>query len=80
VSYFNIYFLVGSVLTQSVKSERGKTEGSLGRLTSRKYGFSHRQERSLATQTAAGQRAIVSVNLNTLMRDLAEQAKAASLA
>jgi hypothetical protein len=73
-------WMVGEKDQQVVKSERGKTEGSLGRLKSRKYGFSHRQERSLATQTAAGQRAIVSVNLNTLMRDLAEQAKAASLA
>ncbi len=63
-----------------VKSERGKTEGSIGRLKSRKYGFSHRQERSLNTQTAAGQRAIVSANLNTLMRDLVKQAKVASLA
>ncbi len=71
---------VGEKDQQVVKSERGKTEGSLGRLKSRKYGVSHRQERSLATQTAAGQRAIVAVNVNTLMRDLAEQAKAASLA
>jgi hypothetical protein len=70
----------GEKAQQVVKSERGKTEGSLGRLKSRNYGFSHRQERSLATQTAAGQRAIVSANLNTLVRDLAEQAKAASLA
>lgn len=61
------------------KSERGKTEGSIGRLKSRKYGFSHRQERSVKTQDAAGQRAIVSANLNTLMRDLVE-AKSASLA
>jgi hypothetical protein len=58
-----------------VKSERGKTEGSIGRLKSRKYGFSHRQERSVETQTAAGQRAIVSANLNTLMRDLVKQAQ-----
>jgi hypothetical protein len=73
-------WMVGEKDQQVVKSERGKTEGSLGRLKSRKYGFSHRQERSLETQTAAGQRAIVATNLNTLMRDLAEQTKAASLA
>ena len=73
-------WMVGEKDQQVVKSERGKTEGSLGRLKSRQYGFSHRQERSLATQTAAGQRAIVSANLNTLMRDLAAQAKAASWA
>jgi hypothetical protein len=71
---------VGEKDQQVVKSERGKTEGSIGRLKSHKYGFSHRQERSVETQDAAGQRAIVSANLNTLIRDLVEQAKAASLA
>jgi hypothetical protein len=71
-------WLVGEQEQKKVKSERGKTEGSIGRLKSRKYGFSHRQERSVETQDAAGQRAIVSVNLNTLMRDLVAQAKAAS--
>jgi hypothetical protein len=60
-----------------VKSQRGQTEGSIGRLKSHKYGFSHRQERSVQTQEAAGQRAIVSVNLNTLMRDLGEREKKA---
>jgi hypothetical protein len=73
-------WLVGEKDQKVVKSERGKTEGSIGRLKSRKYGFSHRQERSVETQDAAGQRAIVSANLNTLMRDVVEQAKSASLA
>src|SRR2546428_6392920 len=73
-------WLVGEKDQKKVKSERGKTEGSIGRLKSRKYGFSHRQERSGETQDAAGQRAIVSANLNTLMRDVVEQAKSASLA
>lgn len=63
-------WLVGKREQKIVKSERGKTEGSIGRLKSRKYSFSHRQERSLATQDAAGQRAIVSANLNTLLQDL----------
>ena len=73
-------WMVGEKDQKLVKSQRGKTEGSIGRLKSKKYGFSHRQERSLATQEAAGQRALVSANLNTLMRDLGAQAKAASLA
>jgi hypothetical protein len=73
-------WLVGAKEQRVVKSERGKTEGSIGRLKSRKYGFSQRQERSLETQDAAGQRALASVNLNTLMRDLVAQAKAASRA
>ncbi|MFN0085764.1 MAG: hypothetical protein ACKVX9_10280 [Blastocatellia bacterium] len=73
-------WMVGKKDQKVVKSERGKTEGSIGRLKSGKYGFSHRQERTLETQTAAGQRAFVSVNLNTLMRDLVNQAKIASSA
>jgi hypothetical protein len=73
-------WLVGEQEQKKVKSERGKTEGSIGRLKSRKYGFSHRQERSVETQDAAGQRAIVSANLTTLMRDLVEHAQSASLA
>jgi hypothetical protein len=71
-------WLVGEQEQKVVKSERGKTEGSIGRLKSRKYSFSHRQERSLETQDAAGQRAIVSANLNTLLRDVVARAKAAS--
>jgi hypothetical protein len=70
-------WLVGEREQKVVKSERGKTEGSIGRLKSRKYGFSHRQERSLETQDTAGQRAMVSANLTTLVRDLVEQAKTA---
>jgi hypothetical protein len=70
-------WLVGEQEQKRVKSERGKTEGSIGRLKSRKYGFSHRHERSVETQDAAGQRAIVAANLNTLLRDLVEQAKTA---
>ncbi len=66
-------WMVGEKDQKVVKSERGKTEGSIGRLKSRKYGFSHRQERSLKTQDAVGQRTIVSANLNTLIRDLVEQ-------
>ena len=68
---------VGTKDQQVVKSYRGQTEGSIGRLKSRKYSFSHRRERSHATQDAAGQRALVSVNLNTFLRDVVAQAQAA---
>jgi hypothetical protein len=73
-------WLVGAKDQKVVKSEPGKTEGSIGRLKSKKYGFSPRQERSLETQDAAGQRAIVSANLTTLMRDVVEHAQSASWA
>ena len=65
-------WMVGEKDQKKVKSERAKTEGSIGTLKSSKYRFSHRQERSVETQDAAGQRAMVSANLNTLMRDLVE--------
>jgi hypothetical protein len=71
-------WLVGKKDQKRVKSERGQTEGSIGRLKSRNYSFSHRQERSVETQDAAGQRAIVAANLTTLLRDVVAQAKAAS--
>lgn len=71
---------VGEKEQKVVKSERGKTEGSIGRLKSRKYGFSHRQERSTEGQERAGQRAIISANLNTLKRDLTARAKAVRMA
>jgi hypothetical protein len=73
-------WLVGKKDQQVVKSQRGQTEGSIGRLKSKKYGFSHRQERCVATQDAAGQRALVAVNLNTLMRDVVAQAQSARVA
>jgi hypothetical protein len=63
-------WLVGTKDQKVVKSERGKTEGSIGRLKHQQYGSSGRQERSHLTQTAAGHRASVSANLNTLLRDL----------
>jgi hypothetical protein len=69
-------WLVGTKDQRRGKSERGQTEGNIGRLKCTKYGFSRRQERSQATQDAAGQRALVAVNLNTLLRDVVAQAHA----
>lgn len=53
-----------------VKSERGQTEGSIGTLKSDKYHFNRPKERSVTALERAGQRALVSLNLNHLMRDL----------
>jgi hypothetical protein len=58
-------------------SERGKTEGSIGTRTSEKYHFNQPPERSLQTIEGAGQRAMVSLNLNKLMRDLVAREKKA---
>jgi transposase, IS5 family len=60
-----------------VRSQRGKTEGVIGTLKSRKYGFNHRTERSNETLIAAGQRAMACLNLNTLMRDVVGKGKTA---
>jgi hypothetical protein len=53
-----------------VKSERGMMEGVIGTLKTKKYGFNKPKERSLETLRSAGQRSILSFNLNKLMRDL----------
>ena len=58
-----------------VRSQRGKTEGVIGTLKSRKYNFNRRQERSNKTLIAAGQRVMVCLNLNKLMRDIVGKAK-----
>lgn len=65
---------------EEVRSQRGKTEGVIGTLKSRKYGFNRRQERSNETLIAAGQRVMVCLNLNKLMRDVIGKAKKAKAA
>lgn len=63
-------WLVAEDDQQRVMSQRGQTEGSIGTLKNPSYQFNHRTERTIQTLTASGQRAILSLNLNTLMRDL----------
>jgi hypothetical protein len=63
-----------------VRSQRGKTEGVIGTLKSRKYNFNRRQERSNKTLIAAGQRVMVCLNLNKLTRDITGKAKKAKAA
>lgn len=65
---------------KEVRSQRGKTEGVIGTLKSRKYNFNHRQERSNETLIAAGQRVMVCLNLNKLTRDIVGKAKKAKVA
>jgi hypothetical protein len=63
-----------------VQSERGQTEGSIGTVKSQSYKFNHRTERNFQTLTAIGQAAMVSLNLNRLMKDvLAAQNNAQSV-
>ena len=55
---------------QTVKSQRAKTEGSIGALKSPKYAFHQGRQRSHQTLVATGQWALVCLNVNKLMRDL----------
>jgi len=55
---------------QQVKSQRAKTEGSIGALKSAKYAFHHGRQRSHQTLVATGQWALVCLNVNKLLRDL----------
>jgi hypothetical protein len=58
---------------KEVGSQRGQTEGSIGTLKSRKYDFSGGSQRSNESLRAAGQRAMVCMNLVNLLRDIVEK-------
>ena len=61
---------VAEAVRETVRSERGTTEGSIGTLKTDKYGFNKPTERLWQTREMAGPRSILSCNLNKLMRDL----------
>jgi len=61
---------VAEDIRQTVRSERGKTEGIIGTLKTDKYGFNKPKERLWQTLEMAGPRSILSFNLHKLMRDL----------
>jgi hypothetical protein len=68
-------WLVAEAVRETVRSERGKTEGSIGTLKTDKYGFNKPKERLWQTLEMAGSRSILSYNLNKLMRDLVQADK-----
>jgi hypothetical protein len=61
---------VAEEVRQTVRSERGKTEGIIGTLKTDKYGFNKPKERLWHTLEMAGPRSLLSFNLNKRMRDL----------
>jgi hypothetical protein len=61
---------VAEAIRETVRSERGKTEGVIGTLKTETYGFNKPKERLWQTLEMAGPRSILSFNLNKLMRDL----------
>src|SRR5215468_9043064 len=61
---------VVEAVRETVRSERGKTEGIIGTLKTDKYGFNKPKERLWQTLEMAGPRSVLSFNLNKLMRDV----------
>ena len=61
---------VAEAVRQTVRSERGKTEGIIGTLKTDKYGLNKPKERLWQTLEMAGPRSLLACNLNKLMRDL----------
>ncbi len=61
---------VAEAVRETIRSERGKTEGIIGTLKTDKYGFNKPKERLWQTLEMAGPRSLLSCNLNKLMRDL----------
>ena len=61
---------VAEGVREQIRSERGRTEGSIGTLKSNRYKFNKPQERLWQTLEMAGPRSILAFNLNKFMRDL----------
>jgi hypothetical protein len=61
---------VAEGVRETVRGERGKTEGIIGTLKTNTYGFNKPKERLWQTLEMAGPWSILSFNLNKFMRDL----------
>ena len=61
---------VAEEVRDQIRSERGRTEGSIGILKSDRYKFNKPKERLWHTLEMAGPRSILSFNLNKFMRDV----------
>jgi hypothetical protein len=63
---------VAEEVRDQIRSERGRTEGSIGTLKNQRYQFNKPKERLWHTLEMAGPRSILSFNLNKFMRDFVE--------
>lgn len=61
---------VAEGVRDQIRSERGRTEGSIGTLKSNRYQFNKPKDRLWHTLEMAGPRSLLSCNLNKFMRDL----------
>ena len=60
-------------IKERIVSERSKVEGSIGTIKGRKYGFNRPGARSAEMMGACGQRAVLGLNLNNLVRKMAKR-------
>jgi hypothetical protein len=63
---------LAEAVRDQIRSERGRTEGSIGSLKSDRYKFNKPKERLWHTLEMAGPRSILSFNLNKFMRDVVD--------
>lgn len=63
---------VAEGVRDQIRSERGRTEGSIGILKSDRYKFNKPKERLWHTLEMSGPRSLLSFNLNKFMRDVVE--------
>jgi hypothetical protein len=66
---------VAEEVRAQIRSERGRTEGSIGTLKSNRYQFNKPKERLWHTLEMAGPRSILAFNLNKFMRDFVERTR-----
>jgi len=64
---------VAEAVRETVRSERGKTEGIIGTLKTDKYGFNKPKERLWQTLEMAGPRSLLAYNLNKLIATVERQ-------
>jgi hypothetical protein len=64
---------VGKKAKERLVNERAQVEGSIGSVKSARYGFNRPAARSVEMMGVCGQRAVLGLNLNKLVRKLAER-------
>lgn len=64
---------VGKKVKEKLVNERAQVEGSIGTVKSTRYGFNRPAARSVEMMGVCGQRAVLGLNLNKLVRGLAER-------
>lgn len=66
---------VGKAAKETLVNERAQVEGSIGTIKSAKYGFNRPTARSVEMMGVCGQRAVLGLNLNKLVRGIAQRNK-----